>query len=72
VALNDAEVCRKTLRRMGMPDRLSGFDEGVALQERVEELLARKFAERPPRPGPSRTELVHMVTESVAQKSATS
>jgi glycine/D-amino acid oxidase-like deaminating enzyme len=72
VALHDAEVCRKTLRRMCMPDRLSGFDEGVALQERVEELLARKFAEGPRRQGPSRTELVHMVTESVAQKSATS
>ena len=48
------------------------FDEDVALQERVEELLAQKFAEGPPRQGPSRTELVRVVTESVAQKSATS
>ncbi len=72
VALDDAEVCRKTLRRMCMLDRLSVFDEDVALQERVEELLARKFAEGPRRQGPLRTELVHIVTESVVQKSATS
>jgi hypothetical protein len=72
VALDDAEVCRKRLRRMCMLDRLSVFDEDVALQERVEELLARKFAEGPPRQGPSRTELVQFVTESVAPKSATS
>ena len=51
VALDDAEVFRKTLRRMCMLDRLSVFDEDVALQERVEELLARKFAEGPPRQG---------------------
>jgi hypothetical protein len=55
VALDDAEVCRKTLRRMCMLDRLSVFDEDVALQERIEELLARKFAEGPPRQGPTRT-----------------
>jgi 2-polyprenyl-6-methoxyphenol hydroxylase-like FAD-dependent oxidoreductase len=72
VALDDPGVCRKTLRRMGMLDRLSVFDEDVTLQERVEELLARKFAEGPPRQGPSRAELVRIVTESVAQKSATS
>ena len=72
VALDDAEVCRKRLRRMCMLDRLSVFDEDVALQERVEELLARKFAEGPPRQQPSRTELVPIVTESVAQNSATS
>jgi 2-polyprenyl-6-methoxyphenol hydroxylase-like FAD-dependent oxidoreductase len=72
VALDDAEICRKTLRRMCMLDRLSVFDEDVTLQERVKELLARKFADALPRPGPSRTELVRIVTESVAEKNATS
>jgi hypothetical protein len=72
VALDDAEVCRKTLRRMCMLDRLSVFDEDVPLQTRVEELLARKLAEEPPKPGPSRAELVRIVTESMAQKCAAS
>jgi hypothetical protein len=40
VALLNGEICRKTLRRMGMLDRLSVFHEDIALQNRVEELLA--------------------------------
>jgi hypothetical protein len=72
VALDDGEVCRKTLRRMCMLDRLSVFDEDVPLQKRVEELLARKFAQPPPRPQPSRAELVRVVTDSMAQNSVAS
>jgi hypothetical protein len=72
IALDDPEVCRKTLRRMCMLDRLSVFDEDDALQERVEELLTRKLADAPPKPGPSRAELVRIVAESMAQKSAAS
>ncbi len=70
VALHDGEVCRKTLRRMGMLDRLSVFNEDVPLQKRVEELLARKFAQPPATP--SRAELVPVVTDSMAQNSVTS
>jgi hypothetical protein len=72
VALDDGEVCCKTLRRMCMLDRLSAFNEDIPLQIRVEELLARKFAEPPPRPKPSRAELVRVVTDSMAQKSVAS
>ena len=61
-AFDGGEVCRKTLRRVCMLDRLSAFDEDIPLQIRVEELLARKFAEPPPRPKPSRAELVRVVT----------
>jgi hypothetical protein len=72
VSLDDGEVGRKTLRRMCMLDRLSAFDEDIPLRIRVEELLARKFAVPPPVPKPSRAELVGVVTESMATKSAAS
>ena len=68
VALDDGEVCRKTLRRMSVLDRLSAFDDDIALQQRVEELLARKFAEGPPpSPGPPRAELIQAVRASMGQ-----
>jgi 2-polyprenyl-6-methoxyphenol hydroxylase-like FAD-dependent oxidoreductase len=71
IALQDAAVCRKTLRRMGVLDRLSAFDDDIALQERVEELLARKFGGSPPEAsGPPRAELVRVATESTAGASA--
>jgi hypothetical protein len=67
VALQDAEVCRKTLRRIGVLDRLSVFDEDIALQMRVEELLTRALI-GPPRPsGPSRAELARVAAESMVQ-----
>lgn len=62
VALQDGEVCRRTLRRMGMLDRLSAFDDDIALQQRVEELLARAS---PRAPEPPRAELVRVATGSM-------
>jgi hypothetical protein len=67
VALQDGEVCRKTLRRMGMLDRLSVFDDNIALQQRVEELLARAS---PRAPWPPRAELVRVATRSMVRADA--
>ena len=67
VALQDGEICRRTLRRMGMLDRLSVFDNDIALQQRVEELLAKglRRASAPPR-----AELVRVANKSMAQVDA--
>jgi hypothetical protein len=67
VALQDGEVCRGTLRRMGMLDRLSVFDDNFALQQRVEELLARA---EPRAPWPPRAELVRVTTRSMVRVDA--
>ena len=69
VALLNGEVCRKTLRRIGVLDRLSVFDEDIALQERVEELLA---AGLPRTSAPPRTKLVRVAREAMARANATS
>ena len=69
VALLNGEICRKTLRRIGVLDRLSVFDEDIALQERVEELLA---AGLPRTSVPPRTELVRVASESMARADAAS
>jgi len=71
VALQDGEICRKTLRRMGMLDRLSVFDDDIALQQRVEELLARPSPGSFPRATvPSRAELARVASESLARVDA--
>jgi hypothetical protein len=67
VAVRDGEVSRRTLRRMGMLDRLSVFDDNIALQQRVEELLARAS---PRAPGPPRAELVRVATASMVRVDA--
>ncbi|MHB8542160.1 MAG: FAD-dependent oxidoreductase [Candidatus Acidiferrales bacterium] len=73
VALQDGEVCRKTLRRMGVLDRLSAFDGDIVLQQRVEELLAQKLAEGSrPMPVPPRAELVRIATEHMSRSVQTS
>lgn len=64
VALQDAEVCRKTLRRIGVLDRLSVFDEDIALQDRVEKLLA---AGLPRTSVPPRAQLMRAASESRAR-----
>ena len=71
VAPQDGEICRKTLRRMGMLDRLSAFDEDIALQQRVEDLLTQAARGGAPRPsGPSRAELTRTAAESMVRISA--
>jgi 2-polyprenyl-6-methoxyphenol hydroxylase-like FAD-dependent oxidoreductase len=71
VALQDGEVCRKTLRRMGVLDRLHVFDDDVSLQQRVESLFARKLAAGPLQThGPQRDEMVRIVTRQVASGSS--
>ena len=70
VALQDGEVCRKTLRRIGMLDRLSVFDKDIALQQRVEELLTRASMSPPPPLGPSRAELTRVAAESMVRTNA--
>lgn len=52
---------------MGMLDRLSVFDDDLALQLRVEKLLAKVLL----RPSvPSRAELVRVASESLARVDA--
>jgi len=67
VALQDAEVCRKTLRRIEVLDRLSVFDEDIALQMRVEGLLTRASIGPPPQPRPPRAELARVAAESMVR-----
>ena len=69
VALLDGEICRKTLRRIGVLDRLSVFDEDIALPNRVEELLA---AGLPRASVPPRAELARVASESMTRAGATS
>jgi hypothetical protein len=67
VALQDGDVCRKTLRRIGVLDRLSVFDEEITLLRRVEDLFAKRMAGASLRtPGPQRAELVRIATEHAA------
>jgi hypothetical protein len=70
VALQDGGVCRKTLRRMGMLDRLSVFGKDMALQQRVEELLTKASMSPPAPPGPSRAELARVAAESMVRTDA--
>lgn len=59
VALKNAEVFRKTMRRMGFLDRVEVFDNDLHLQQKVQKLFAQMLSSGPlPRHGPTREELL--------------
>ena len=56
-APHDDAILRRTIRRIGLLDRTSVFDQDDALHERIEMILSRRAAP-PPSPGPPRDELL--------------
>jgi hypothetical protein len=64
-ALRDADIFRKTFRRIGFLDRTSAFNDDVELQERVERIFTEMLAAGPPPPmGPARSELLELLSPS--------
>jgi 2-polyprenyl-6-methoxyphenol hydroxylase-like FAD-dependent oxidoreductase len=57
-APHDDLVLRRTIRRIGLLDRTTVFDEDDALHDRIETILGRLAAHRPSPPGPAREELL--------------
>ena len=60
-APHDDLVLRRTVRRMGLLDRTSVFDEDVEVQARIEAIFAKLMSTAPSSPGPPRDELVAML-----------
>ncbi len=64
-ALSDGEIFRRTARRYGFLDLPSAFDDDIELQERVERIVAERFAAGPPpAAGPPRDELLARMREA--------
>jgi 2-polyprenyl-6-methoxyphenol hydroxylase-like FAD-dependent oxidoreductase len=57
-APHDDLVLRRTIRRIGLLDRTTVFDEDDALHDRIETILGRLAAHPPSPPGPPREELL--------------
>jgi 2-polyprenyl-6-methoxyphenol hydroxylase-like FAD-dependent oxidoreductase len=57
-APHDDQVLRCTVRRIGLLDRTSVFDQDDALHDRIETILGRLAARPSPPPGPPRTEML--------------
>jgi 2-polyprenyl-6-methoxyphenol hydroxylase-like FAD-dependent oxidoreductase len=57
-APHDDHVLRRAVRRVGLLDRTSVFDEDTALHERIEQIFGELTATPPPSPGPPRDELL--------------
>jgi 2-polyprenyl-6-methoxyphenol hydroxylase-like FAD-dependent oxidoreductase len=64
-APHDDLVLRRTIRRIGLLDRTSAFDEDSALHDRIETILGRLMATPPPPPGPPRDELLSRLTSAL-------
>jgi 2-polyprenyl-6-methoxyphenol hydroxylase-like FAD-dependent oxidoreductase len=60
-APHDDLVLRRTVRRMGLLDRTSVFDDDLEVQDRVEAIFERLAERPPPAPGPPRDELLRML-----------
>lgn len=58
-APHDDHVLRRTVRRIGLLDRTSTFDEDAELHDRIERIVARLGP--PPRPGPPRQEMLERI-----------
>lgn len=65
-APHDDEVLRRTIGRIGLLERTSVFDDDRELHGRIERIYAEVAAGPPPRPGPSREELLAIATAAVA------
>jgi 2-polyprenyl-6-methoxyphenol hydroxylase-like FAD-dependent oxidoreductase len=57
-APHDDLVLRRTIRRIGLLDRTTVFDEDDAVHDRIETILGRLAARSPSPPGPPREELL--------------
>lgn len=67
VAMHDADVFRRVVRRGAFLERTSVLDDDAALQERIETRFAAIMAAGPaPRPGPSRDDLLAIVDAAIA------
>jgi len=67
--LEDGDVLRALVRRNYFLDPLSVVDEDEALLARIEHLFAERLAAPPPRPGPTRDELLAAMQAAVARGS---
>jgi hypothetical protein len=65
-APHDDVVLRRTVRRIGLLDRTTVFDEDEALHGRIEEILEQQAANSPPPPGPPREELLARMEAAAA------
>ena len=63
-APHDDLVLRRTIRRIGLLDRTSVFDEDDALHDRIETILGRLAAGSPSPPGPPREEMMAHLAEA--------
>ena len=63
-APHDDLVLRRTIRRIGLLDRTSVFDEDDALHDRIETILGRLAASSPAPPGPPREEMLAHLAEA--------
>jgi hypothetical protein len=66
-ALVDADIFRTIIRRNYFLDPLSILDEDDAMQERIEQIFGEQLAASPPRPGPTREDLLRTMQDAVAQ-----
>ncbi len=65
-AFTDPEVFRVVVRRIGFLDRTAVLDGDLALQERIEAIFGGLRAQPRPSPGPSREELLGVISGAVA------
>jgi hypothetical protein len=65
-APHDDHVLRRTVRRIGLLDRLQVFDEDESLHGSVERIFARLMADPPEPAGPPREALVTRISAAAA------
>jgi hypothetical protein len=66
-SLADGDVFRALVRRNMFLDPLTVLDDDLAMQQRLEGFYAELAAANRPKPGPSRDELVEVMTSAAAQ-----
>jgi 2-polyprenyl-6-methoxyphenol hydroxylase-like FAD-dependent oxidoreductase len=66
VAMEDPDVFRAFVRRIGLLDSTRALDENVALQERIEERFGAIRARPRPAPGPPRDEMLEIAEAAAA------
>ena len=62
-APHDDAVLRRTIRRIGLLDRTTAFDDDEALHNRIETILGRLATRPPSPPGPPREEMLARLAE---------
>ena len=66
-ALQDDDVLRKTMRRIGFLDRMSVFDDDPALHRKIEGIVEKMFRSMTPVKMTGREELIAVMGRAVAQ-----